>query len=326
MNCGPLVIVGQARSGSTLLTRLMADTGHFFLVNDAYFLQMADDICPEPSPTPEQKLRLAMACLERMRERALRDDVQTVNRSVPLSAEQFAELQAALPDMLEACHSPWDVVFALTRRAAEMAGAPVWGWNSPQDYVHAGRMLREVPESRVLFLIRDPYSVLKSYKNLPSYWGVERNRYHPVVQAMVWKMVVRDYRRLEAQFPRRVALVRYEDLISPETNVWTGLKDLLGDFPEPRPASAYDRNSSHGRAAPLPLSRSEIAICRMVTGSLARELGYGGPDRRAGQLGLMDLGRSTARFASYYGAQAARSRDMRQRLLHFGSRLKQRAN
>jgi hypothetical protein len=317
------VIVGQARSGSTLITRLMADTGHFFLVNDAYFLQMADDLCPRPDPTRDERLRLARACLERMRQRALTEEVGTVNRSVPLSAGQFEALEAALPDIAGRAATAWEVIFRLMEHAAGLAQAPVWGWNSPQDYVHAGRLIEELPGSRILFLIRDPYSVLKSYKNLPGYWGAERNRYHPLVQSMVWMSVVREYRRLEALHPGRVALLRYEDLTAPGTNVWAGLTALLGDFPRPKPASSYDRNSSHGRAAPRPLGGAEIGICRAVTASLAGDMGYQ-PPGSAQALGLMDLGRSTARVLGFYASRAVRSRDMRRRLVHFGARLRQR--
>jgi len=319
------VIVGQARSGSTLITRLMADTRHFFLVNDAYFLQMADDLCA--SPTPENRLRLAEACLGRMRQRALTDEVRTVNRSVRLSSADFDDLQAALPGIASEADTAWEVIFRLVALAAERAGAKVWGWNSPQDYVHAQRLLTIRPESRVVFLIRNPYSVLKSYKNLPRYWGAERNRYHPLAQSLVWKAVVREYERLAALFPGRLALVRYEDLIVPQSDVWERLADILGPFPAPQPANAYDRNSSHassqGLSTTKPLSRVEIGICRAVTSPLAGRLGYEA-EGKVTQLGLADLCRSTARFLGYYSSKAATSRDMRQRLMHFGSRLRHR--
>ena len=41
---GPLVIVGQARSGTSFLTRLLADTRRFALINDAYVVQCFDGV------------------------------------------------------------------------------------------------------------------------------------------------------------------------------------------------------------------------------------------------------------------------------------------
>jgi len=320
MKCGPLVIVGQARSGSTLLTRLIADTGYFLLVNDAYFLQMADDICKTVPMSEGEALQLAEAVVKRMEERAITENVHTVNRSVPLSEDQFRALKTRLPQIVPQIvagnASPEAIIGAVLAQAAQLAGARAWGWNSPQDYVHAERLIAAFPDIRILFLIRNPFDVLKSYKNLPAYWGEERNRYHPAVQALVWRTVTREFRRLEALHPGHVRLLRYEDMVAGD-GPWQNFGGFLGDI-RPRPAASYDRNSSGGRRAGRPLTAIEAALCRTITGADLARLGYE-PKAAKGGLGLLDLTATTGRFLGFYARRALTSRDMRQRIRRFGA-------
>src|SRR5690606_20420262 len=121
-------------------------------------------------------------------------------------------------------------------------------------------ILRHFPSARVLFLIRDPFDVLKSYKNLPQYWGRERMRYHPILQSLVWRQVVKEYMRLKKLYPATVWLLRYEDVLLDRDKAWASLKDFLGPFPAPAHAASLDRNSSLRHQAPKPLTWLEKAI------------------------------------------------------------------
>ncbi|MGF1605864.1 MAG: sulfotransferase [Rhodothalassiaceae bacterium] len=310
---GPLVLVGQARSGSTLLTRLLAESGHFCLVNDAYLLQAMDDIMGQNGAEIRRLSDFCHLCIDRVAERSTADGVRTINRSVLLSAADIDALRSRADALVQAAGTPAGILQAVLQETAQRAGARVWGWNSPQDYLQIDRIARLYPHARFVFLIRDPFAVLRSYKSLPAYWGAERNRYHPVLQALVWRNVVREHRRLADQMPERVRLVRYEDLVEAPQAVWTELATLTGAFPPPPAPQSLDRNSSRAARAQA-LSRVEQWLCGRLTAPDRSGLGYQAPAPLAGPLGLGDLIAASFRAGLYYSRKAAGSRDMRGRI------------
>lgn len=323
MDYGAFVIVGQARSGSTLLSRLLADTGHFLLVNDAYFLQYIDDIKGNDAFTVGEARKVADHCLQLLQKRRITGGVKTVNRSIHLTAAELKALENTVMEGVEGCRNGEDVVALVLRHAAALSGARIWGWNTPQDYLNVERIFKHFPNARILFLIRNPWDVLKSYKNLPHYWGQERRRYHPVLQSLVWRQVVEEYRRLKKLYPSTIHLMRYEDIVMNRGNVWAGLQDLIGPFPPPAPAASLDRNSSLRHQPPKPLTWLEKVICRGIVGSRLTDMGYQPkPDPSSGnRIGAIDFIVTSWRSLVYYAGQATLSRDMRLRIRRFGTSL-----
>lgn len=319
MSQGPLVIVGQARSGSTLVTRLLADTLHFLLVNDAYVLQFIDDIDPPGEFTQTEAHAIADYCFDMLRKRAITREVNTIDRSVPLEPHEIDALRPDIAALLSQLKTPEDVVTMVLQTAAKRTGASIWGWNSPPDYLNVERILRRFQGARILFLIRNPYNVLKSYKYAPDYWQYGRFRYHPVLQSLVWRQVVREYRRLSGLYPDAVRIIRYEDIIASGTDVWGDLQGFLGNFPVPLPADRYGNNSSFRNGRSRSITRLEVEICRVVTGPHLADYGYDKVNPKIAGAGVIDLVTTSFRCLSYYFYHAVRSRDMRQRIKRLGA-------
>ena len=319
---GPLILVGQARSGSTLLTRLLAETHHFCLVNDAYILQAMDDRGGGNVAAPGQISDIWTYAHEILAARSTADGVATVNRSVFLDAEQLAALRRETAGVATAAANGATTVAAVFAAAAAKSGAAIWGWNSPQDYLHVERLQTLYPRARFVFLIRDPFAVLSSYKSLPAYWGVERNRYHPLIQSLVWRNVVREYARLADRMPDRVSLVRYEDLIARPERVWQTLSRLTGPFPTPPSAAALGRNGSgDARQARPALTRAETWLCARITQAGRRRWGYGDPPAPISGLGVASLLAATLRSGRYYLRRATQSPAVRTQLGRYARHL-----
>ncbi len=312
----PLIVVGQSRSGSTLLAAILNRGGHAFIVNDAYFVQRADGLVRDGRLTSDAAREFTVFCLDALEKGIARPGQVTVDRPLELSAEDWAALEREA--MARAEHeSDWTVIMeSLVRAAAARAGRPVWGWNTPADYVHVDRLLELYPRARILFLIRNPFDVVRSYKFLPRYWGTERLRYHPVLQSLVWRRATEQYEIAKRRHGAVVKLIRYEDMTAFSDAFRADLSAFLGFEVPAMDLLELGSNSSHGQSGkPRTLTRAEIAITRSIAGPGMQPFGYSAadaPDPRG--LGLFGLGVTTARAGWYYLAMGLGSRDMRKRI------------
>ena len=107
-------------------------------------------------------------------------------------------------------------------------GGPAFVEQTPGNLYHAASVLREAPDVRVILIVRDPRSVV--YSNCHRWKAAARwasgstsakvevvrswSQGHPLLQAVLWRRGARAGLALEKQFPREVARIRYEELIS----------------------------------------------------------------------------------------------------------------
>ncbi len=305
----PLIIVGSARSGSSLLTLMLNRGAGGFIVNDAYVAQMAEAMALGKTPDARRLAEFRTACLARIGERSV------VSGEAPIHRSAVAD-EAALARAGGAEGETWTGLWAdMACRAADRRR--LWGWNTPQDFTRAEELLAAYPRARFLFLVRDPYSVLRSYKNLPDYWGREARRYHPVLQAWAWRRAVRTYEALVESRPERVGLVRYEQLVADPAATLRRLGDYLGV-----PMASVDprRVPGNGSSTARGLTRAEIWAARLVLGDAPARFGYAAPDagrsgaEKGAGSGALELLRLSFRAGGYYLREAARSPDMRGRI------------
>ncbi len=291
----PVVLVGQARSGSSLAVLILNRFAGGFVVNDAYAAQMADDL-PDLEAFRE-------AALARIEARGWTGTAPApIHRSARLSAAQRAAAGAA-------CGLDWAELWgAMLHGAAEAGGCALWGWNTPPDHARAEEILGAFPRARFVFAMRDPWAVLRSYRDLPAHWGEERARYHPALQARAWAGAMRAHRRLAARLPGQVHLMRHEDLVAAPRETLAALAGFLG-VPafEADPGALPSNPSARGGR----LSWAEVAAARIAMGAEGAVF----PAPKPQGFGLGRLARLTLRAGGYYGGLALRSRDMRGRIL-----------
>ena len=231
----PLILVGLPRSGSTLLSRVINESLNCFLINDFYYLQYVESIDGYRRRDNDAKALLVDFVVKQIRNRtrpaALEDEVWF---GLPFSEVQlqaineFAERYKAEP-----VQKDWaQVLDDVMTFCAELSGKPIWGYNTPQDYLNIDAILEKFPSAKFVFLLRSPLKTLLSYKY---YWTVipkfrnERGRYHPVVQSLAWKSCVNTYLDLKQRYGSdRFTLVKFEELLSNTDHVLTAISQLAG--------------------------------------------------------------------------------------------------
>ena len=308
---GPLVIVGQARSGTSFLTRLLADTRRFALINDAYVIQYLDGLGAGSTLDLRRRRRLADFILMRIRSQLVSDDERQMYRSLYLTPEQLCQLQERTDRFVEGCQTGWDLIEAMLSATAELSDCQVWGWKSPPDYMHVERILAKFPGARFIFVIRDPFKMMRSYKNWP--WDEGRFRYHPLIQAFVWRSVVEEFQRIGGDTNSQILLVQFENLVNQTPSLRARLTEFVGQFDWPETAKEVIPNSSM-RGFSKELTRIEWKICKRMTGPYLKRFNYDARRARWQGSGVLDFLRSSVMCAWYYGVLALRSRDMRKRL------------
>jgi hypothetical protein len=260
--------------------------------------------------------------LQIIRDRAEPAAPASIHKSLVVAPAQFERLST----MCAAQAASWKTLPQLVeqpiRNLAKLIGAEVYGWNTPPDYAEAETILEQYPDSRMVFLVRDPFSVLLSYKYLPAYWGDERSRYNPVFQSVVWRQVIRKFEKVKGAHPGRVMLIRYEDLIRDPAKEVARISELCGARLSPPALDTVGSNSSRTGESGTGLTRIESWLCRSITGSVRSRLGYG---RSAvpvlPELGVPAFAGCLLRSAAYYARQAVTSRDIRGRLWRFAKAL-----
>ncbi len=279
-----------------------------FMINDAYAVQAADAL----GLVGARRVRAgsadayAEACLDILRARCVDAEPAPIHRSAVAGPQALARAAAALAARRR---DGWGDVWGAALRAAG-DGRAFHGWNTPPDHLRAEDILSAFPEARFVFLMRDPFAVLRSYRALPEYWGRARARYHPTLQARAWAASVRSLDRLNRALPGRAHALRYEDLLDDPRGAMAALSEFIGaPLAAPDPAEL----PANGSRADAGLSRAEIWAARRALGDLPERMGYA-PPRPEGR-GLARLARCTAAAAGYYALEAARSRDMRGRIL-----------
>ena len=313
----PLVVVGQPRSGSTITTRVLNEFEGVFLLNDFYALQAIDAEGLWDSTDPASAARVAEIVLDRLTIRATQEEGKTLEQSIDLPGEGLARVtELARQAWPEGTH--WhEVLEAVLAKAAEEAGCDVWGWNTPQDHLHLERIFAAWPETRVLFVLRQPKAVLRSYKNVSGPWHDAR-RYNPATIGLAWKVAAQNFHRWNAARPGQVAFLSYEKLVAETAESTAEMARLVG---RPAPAidlAAFGKNSSHGKDRKSnPVTGAELWLAQKVIGDELGKLGFARDGTAKPTNGALELAGRFARSSLFIGGQILTDPDRRKRALNF---------
>lgn len=313
----PVILVGMPRSGSTILSRLLNESPELFIVNDFYVIQHAEGLGVLKSDLDASEAEVFVAnAIRRIKCRIEREDSPDIEDALRITPAQEAELEEYALDIAAEGRHPWHELLSLIMcKAGDMMGKPHWGYNTPQDYLHINTLFDVYPDARVVFLLRDPRGMLKSYKNVVDNGFHAPNRYHPLIQTLAWRTAARVYFQAK-QKGQSVLLVRYEDVIDNTNSTLQSIAEFCDvEIPDLN-LSDFGNNSSYnmGPTKKKSLCESETWLCETMARTEMQQLDYELSDSK---FKLKDTGYLLSisfKVLQFYVSKALSSRDVRKRI------------
>ncbi len=152
---------------------------------------------------------------------------------------------------------------------------------TPHHINWVDRIKKNYPSSKFIIMIREPYGVMRSYKNQ----GLQKNervrkihakQYHPIQAALVWRGYSRSVLSIKSVYPDDIYVINNHDLFSnsetilKETVKFLGLPYMDG-FEKNLPGRA---NSSVESAKRMELDSSDYFWLHLIAGKEIKKMGY----------------------------------------------------
>ncbi|WP_368188415.1 sulfotransferase [Aestuariibius sp. HNIBRBA575] len=293
----PVIVVGLPRSGSSFLSHVLSQLPDLYVFDDLYLQDKAKEI-GATGPLGEGQLDKLLFFLGWQ----IRARLRFGSYAIPnMSKDEVDPMNAALKQAIGAQPIDWmDLQKEWMIRLAQRAGKSRWGYKLPKAFRNLDNLRRKYPDARVVFLLRQPHDVLKSFKFMPvdSQDG-HPDRYHPVFYALYWRMAARAAQREMQLHPDRTCLITFDALTRDTQQTAETLSSFLSlgsvgaVTKPPRP------NSSHGNAPQSEPARVLTGLEHaLVSGLCNRQIDALGFERRRKSIALSDvadLARSTWR-------------------------------
>lgn len=263
---GPVFIAGRQHSGNSLLTMMIRQLpGCFAIVQEGTFFSnrwrgdgIADDA--ERARWAAESMRL--------------DDDANTDRPEEM-ARLATDARQWLPDWV-ANHPGADALTLYRegmRRATEVSGNDYWVQKATGYIFYAREILRDMPDARIIYLIRNPYDISASI--------LRRQEAEALVgPSVAWNRGLRIACELHEQHPDRFRPIRYESLVTDPEQTAREICEFLGlpydasilDVPHINPSEAKYQaiqgsrgiNKSRLNYYPTILSKAQIAAVSLV--------------------------------------------------------------
>ena len=265
------LIVGVARSGTTLGQRLAAELEGVWVPRETHF--WSHYLFSDRKFMPRHMTRSAV--------RALLSEMQVPKGKIDLTADEGAAVLARVaPEGI----TPWEL-FANLVDSLSPDGPQTLGEKTPAHSGIATRLLAQQPALRVVAIVRDPRAVFASHLSVP--WGIRDSQ----ILAWRWRLTYERLRAAVDAFGRhRVMLVRYEDIAADPAGYQA---DLAAFLDLPLQVSAIkdeelflDAETWKHRALDVPdvtsvdawrehLAAADVSLIERITAPVATLLGYG---------------------------------------------------
>ncbi|NNU17580.1 sulfotransferase [Parvularcula sp. ZS-1/3] len=313
----PVLLVGLPRSGSTLLNAIVNQCPDTYCLNDLYILQLIDeqgswDRFANDEQAEAVRLHLR-GKIERQSGVGLPERIEWTARMTP---EQL-ERALSVIDGPSIRRGHWaEMIDDVISAAAKACGKSTWGWNTPQDYLHKERVLKEWPKAKFIFNLRDPKSMLRSYKFYPH--DTERARYHPAAQSFAWRKAARAYEVMAEEMPEQTLLLRYDDIVRQPSVEIARLNTFAGtSVDEGLELESLGRNTSYGSGEKKPkgsVEPFELWLSDQVLFRERKALGFDATRHPFSFRGVGVTAGNSLKFLSRYGTLIASDPNIRRRV------------
>ena len=271
-NNRPVVVIGMPRSGTTYLSHILSLFADLYVFDDLYYLRELDANHVDSLMSDLQLKNLNNFFSWQIKARVKHE----ANFEKPsITSEQVDQMESIINNIFEGKNPPWALPMKeWLVRLSILRGAVNWGWKAPQDYMYLQKITESFPNAKFIHMMRDPRSVLASYKYLSGQDG-SRLQYHPVIYAVYWR---NSCRTINAFFSSNKGFehfkLRFEDLTQ---NLDRMLKDiaLFLELDAPTHIPAWRANSSfQEKKEKSALNGLETLICQYVCALEMRKNGY----------------------------------------------------
>ena len=286
-------IVGNARSGTTMMMRILRKHPEIHSLNEIHFLEKFWSTADKEREIDEKEaLWLANRLLFIDRYNVLEDFVE----------DEFAEEAKKL--MAQVSKTPLyrqDVYHAVLNYRTRQEGKSIACEKTPQNLFYVKELLEMYPNCRIVNLIRDPRGVLLSQKkkwmrkdSSDSYIKDHKKEvrrlkinYHPITISKLWTSAIQAIERFQDH--PRVMSIRFEDITDQPAETLQEVCNFLEVPFEPEMMNVEFNGSStdlrKGEARygikkntvqswRTKLTKAEIIICQWVTGKFFPRYGY----------------------------------------------------
>jgi hypothetical protein len=195
----PIFVVGNGRSGTTLLRLMLCAHPRIYIAHEATFYLWEWRL---PKRMPRRKLV----------------ELYLQSRVARWLGVDDRKVLAQLPDPLPRDRVA-DAWTAIMREKAAQYGRPRFGDKTPGHAWCLGRIYRDYPDARVIRIVRDPRSNVESLCRVPFASA------SPLANALMLK----DEHRKVAPYDDRVLTIRLEDLLSDGRTTMGKVLDFVGE-------------------------------------------------------------------------------------------------
>jgi hypothetical protein len=287
-------VVGNSRSGTTMMARILGRNSAIFSFGELHFFEQM--VSPD-----EFSSRATLGRSEAVTMLAKLISIQRDGFFARRQPERYADEARALvfEEVYPAAMDCQQVFKAFLTYESRLHGRQIACEQTPRNVFYLQEILEAYPEARVITMVRDPRDVLLSQKNKwrRRFLGAKNIpiteafrawvNYHPITIAKLWNASVGAAWRYENH--PRVITVRYEALVAnPEKEVarvcaLLGVefqKEMLavpkvGSSVRPdTPGGAGIDSSRVGSWQAGGLSMAEISTCQQITAKWLAKFGY----------------------------------------------------
>ncbi len=317
----PVIVVGMPRSGSTLLTRILNESSELFIVNDFYYLQYVDSVNGFIHTDHDMSKVLAEEIFNKIKARIERKDSPELECGLFFSEEAEHKLENFIHKIMDKENYTWsELLEKIMSYSSSLLDKRIWGYNTPQDYLYIDRLEQHFPDSKFIYMIRDPRSVLRSYKNVQSDGYHEANRYHPILQGLAWRTSIRSF--IKNSIHENYLLIRYEDLVSDCNTELSRISKFLSiSFPKIDINQFGNNSSFKDKNRALDLTNTEIWLCELIAKKEMKKINYSLSESRPKIGDTIQITKLTLKVANFYLSKLLLSSDIRKRVLNFAQKI-----
>ncbi|MEL6495197.1 MAG: sulfotransferase [Cyanobacteria bacterium J06623_7] len=290
----PIFIVGNSRSGTTLMGSILGLNSEVFTFEELHFFgTLWSQSDRHNKLTPDRAETLAAKLL------AIQDEDVISHKDPKLFAEEAKNLvsKIELPS-----YTATDILAAFLNYTAHKNGKNIPCEQTPRNVLYIAELLELYPHCHIINMVRDPRDVLLSQKykwkirflgasNIPLREAIRAwTNYHAITISKLWNVSINN--AMKYQDRDRLMTVRFEDLITQPEPIIRRVCDFTGlEFtPAMLQVSQSEGGvSSHKKIAPGQkgidskatgkwkqggLSKTEVYLCQQITQANMRQHNY----------------------------------------------------